>query len=142
MRLAAAVGQPDEYAGELPVAYVVAKPGRMLTEAELLAFAATRIPERAAMPKRIACLPELPLTAIGKVYKPALRLQAAERVVRERLMQAGLDALVAVHGEDRSGRLVLCFVPTPGATQRGAPQPLETRLRTLMGGFALAWEMG
>jgi fatty-acyl-CoA synthase len=138
--LAAVVGEPDEYAGELPVAYVVAKPGATLDEAEVLAFAAPHIAERAAVPKRITLLPALPLTAIGKVYKPALRLHAAERVVGERLTRAGLAARVAVRGEDRGGRLVLRFVPGDD----GGPeklQALEPSLRALMAGFALAWEI-
>ena len=142
--LAAVVGEPDEYAGELPVAFVVAKPGATLDVAELLAAAAPHIAERAAVPKRITLLPSLPLTAIGKVYKPALRLQAAERVVGERLARAGLSARVAVRGEDRGGRLVLRFVVGVGEGEGGgrkALQALEPSLRELMAGFALAWEI-
>ena len=141
--LAAVVGEPDEYASELPVAFVVAKPGATLDVAELLAAAAPHIAERAAVPKRITLLPSLPLTAIGKVYKPALRLQAAERVVGERLARAGLSARVAVRGEDRGGRLVLRFVAVVGEGEGGGPaalQALEPSLRELMAGFALAWE--
>lgn len=138
--LAAVVGEPDEYAGELPVAYVVAKPGAALGEAELLAFAAPRIAERAALPKRVTFLNALPLTAIGKVYKPALRVQAAERVVAERLHAAGLAQRVAARGEDRGGRLVVAFA----ARGDGGARPLqdvEPRLRALMAGFAIAWEL-
>jgi fatty-acyl-CoA synthase len=51
--LAVAVGSPDAYAGEVPVAYVQPKPGAAVTEEELLEFAASTIPERAAVPKRI-----------------------------------------------------------------------------------------
>lgn len=139
--LAAAVGEPDEYAGELPVAYVVAKPGRTIDEAQLLTFAAPKIPERAAMPRRVTVLPALPLTAIGKVYKPALRLAAAERVIRERLSRAGLDELFVVHGEDRGGRLVLCFSLMAGAAVAAPPAAGHDELRALMAGFALAWEI-
>jgi len=139
--LAAAVGEPDEYAGELPVAFVVAKPGVALSEAELLAHAAPHIPERAALPKRIECLPALPLTAIGKVYKPALRLRATERVLRERLRRAGLDTRVAVRGEDRSGKIVLRFVPA-AVGDAAEHEQLAAVLRKMMAGFALAWELG
>jgi fatty-acyl-CoA synthase len=138
LALAAVVGAPDEYAGELPVAYVVAKPGADVDEEDLLAFAAARIPERAALPKRISVLPALPLTAIGKIYKPALRLQAAEHVLRERLQQAGLSGRVAVQGVDRGGRLLLRFVAAEGV----ATATVEPELRALMAGFALAWEVG
>lgn len=138
--LAAVVGEPDEYAGELPVAFVVAKPGADLDEAMLLAGAAPHIPERAAVPKRITFLPSLPLTAIGKVYKPALRLHAAERVILERIQQAGLSERVTVKGEDRGGRIVMRFLAADGAEPQ-ALKALEPSLRALMAGFALAWEL-
>jgi fatty-acyl-CoA synthase len=138
--LAAAVGEPDEYAGELPVAFVVVKPGVTVDEAELLAFASPRIPERAAMPRRIECVPALPLTAIGKVYKPALRLRATERVLRDRLQRAGLERRVAVQGEDRSGQLVMRFV-VAASSDADAREGVHAALRALMTGFALAWEV-
>ena len=83
--LAAAVGEPDEYAGEVPVAFVVLEARRNGRRGELLAFIEPHIAERPAVPKRIELLPALPLTAIGKVYKPALRARAIEHVLRERL---------------------------------------------------------
>ena len=138
--MAAVVGEPDEYAGELPVAYVVTKPGVPVDEAALLATAAPHIPERAAVPKRITFLPSLPLTAIGKVYKPALRLHAAEHVILLRLQQAGLADRVAVKGEDRGGRLVMRFLAADGAELQ-AHRALEPSIGALMAGFALAWEM-
>jgi fatty-acyl-CoA synthase len=138
VQLAAAVGEPDEYAGELPVAFVVPRPGSTLDEGELLAFAAEHIAERAACPKRITVLSALPLTAIGKVYKPALRLQAMQRVVQDRLDRAGLGARVRSEGEDRGGRLVLRFVPTPGESATALQEPL----RAVMAGFAIAYDIG
>jgi fatty-acyl-CoA synthase len=137
VQMAAAVGEPDEYAGELPVAYVVAQPGAVLDADELLAFVAPHLPERAACPRRITVLPALPLTAIGKVYKPALRLQAMQRVVAERLPAAGLAGRVRAEGEDRGGRLVLRFVPLPGESAADLAEPL----RRLMAGFAIAHEI-
>lgn len=89
--LAAAVGEPDEYAGELPVAFVSLRAGAEVTPAELSAFANERIPERPAYPKRIQVLQTLPLTAIGKVFKPRLRALSCETVFSERLVKAGLQ---------------------------------------------------
>ena len=100
VQVAAAVGQPDEYAGELPVAYVVMKSGHKVDGAELLDFLAQHIAERPAQPKRIDVLDALPQTAVGKVYKPALRILAIERVLRERLDHCGLSAEVHVQGHD------------------------------------------
>lgn len=71
--LAAAVGRPDTHAGEVPVVFVELRAGQTATEVELLAFACARIPERAAHPKAVHLIEAMPLTAVGKVFKPALR---------------------------------------------------------------------
>jgi fatty-acyl-CoA synthase len=83
--LAAAIGSPDAHAGELPVAYVTLAPGQQATEAELRAFAEAHIPERAAWPKQVYTAAELPLTAIGKILKPALVKQEIGRVYTRQL---------------------------------------------------------
>ncbi len=49
----AAVGKPDAYAGELPIAYVQRIAGSNATEEELAAFAGEQVPERPAVPKEI-----------------------------------------------------------------------------------------
>lgn len=69
----AAVGSPDRYTGEMPVAYVTLKPGHLVISEELLQYAALNIPERAAVPKAIYIIKEMPVTAVGKIFKPALR---------------------------------------------------------------------
>ena len=80
--LCAAVGAPDAYAGELPVAFATLKPGGHVTEAELLAFTAARVDEAPAKPKSITVLPRMPVTNVGKIYKPELRTLAAGAVVQ------------------------------------------------------------
>ena len=66
IELAAVVGEPDAYAGELPVAFVQLKPGTTADPAELLKYAADRTPERAAVPVQLYILNTIPLTAVGK----------------------------------------------------------------------------
>jgi fatty-acyl-CoA synthase len=85
---AAAVGRPDSYAGEVPVAYVQLVPGAAVTPADLLAALAPRIAERAALPKEIIVLDQLPLTDVGKPIKAALRLDIAQRTFRSVLVDA------------------------------------------------------
>lgn len=84
---AAAVGEPDAYAGEIPVAYVQLKPGAEASEADLAKHVRPLISERPAIPKSIRILPVLPLTAVGKVFKPELRddaaINAVQRVANE-----------------------------------------------------------
>jgi len=64
----AAVGKPDAYAGELPVAYVVLKAGATITEQDLLDHAQQTVRERAAIPKSIVILDQMPMTAVGKIF--------------------------------------------------------------------------
>jgi len=81
--LCAAVGAPDAYAGELPVAFATLKPGSDVSEAELLAFTAERVDEGPAKPKSITVLNAIPVTNVGKIYKPELRTLATAAVVQK-----------------------------------------------------------
>lgn len=83
--LAAAVGQPDPYAGEIPVAYVQLKAGADISEEELLAFCQQQVGEKAAIPKAIRIVREIPLTPIGKIYKPQLVWNEIRYVIEEAL---------------------------------------------------------
>ncbi len=127
---AAAVGRPDRHSGEVPVAYVVpAGPGRF-DEADLLAWAGTAIGEPAARPKRIYPVDAIPVTAVGKQFKPALIADAAVRAITEALAAAGLTyARAAAAHED--GRLVV--------TVTGAD---PGRVRDAVAGFALTVRSG
>jgi fatty-acyl-CoA synthase len=87
---AAAVGRPDIHAGEVPVAYVTLTSPDAVSAEDLCSWATARVPERAAAPKLVTVVPDLPLTAIGKPYKLPLRADAARR--------AALDALAELPG--------------------------------------------
>src|SRR5271167_4451631 len=130
VRAAVAVGRPDRHSGEVPVAYVVpADPGRF-DEADLLAWAADAIDEPAARPKRIYPMTEIPVTAVGKPFKPALLADAAVRAITEALAAAGVaDARATAAHED--GRLVV--------TVTGAD---PGRVRDAVAGFALTVRCG
>jgi fatty-acyl-CoA synthase len=102
----AAVGRPDRYAGEVPVAYVVPADPDRFNEAELLAWATTAIGEPAARPKRIHAVAEIPTTTVGKQYKPVLVADAAECAVSAALADAGVSAR-SVNAGHQDGRLVV-----------------------------------
>jgi fatty-acyl-CoA synthase len=87
--IAAAVGQPDCYAGELPVAFVTLKVGATVSGEQLRGYLEP-IVEPAAVPKHVSILPDLPMTPIGKIYKPALRVLATRRAIELALAGAGL----------------------------------------------------
>jgi fatty-acyl-CoA synthase len=112
------------------VAYVVPAGPRLFDETELLAWAVTAIDEAAARPKRIYPIDAIPLTSVGKQFKPALLADAAVRVVTDALTAAGLSgAQVTAAHED--GRLVL--------TVTGAD---PDRVRDAVAGFALTVRCG
>ena len=76
------------------------------TKPELLAWAATAIGEPAARPKRIYPIETIPVTAIGKHYKPALAADAAARAAADALADAGLPE-ARVTAAHENGRLVV-----------------------------------
>lgn len=77
------MGEPDEYAGELPVAYVSLRPGSRVDAEALSAFANARIPERPAFPKRIEIDPQ-PLPYLDA---PSNRAAGALDITLEVLLQ-------------------------------------------------------
>ena len=71
-----------------------------------MTHARRHIHERAAYPKHLTILPELPKTAVGKVFKPALRMQAITRVYNGALEAEDLAARVVSVVDDRKRGLV------------------------------------
>ena len=71
---AAVVARPDDKWGETPCAFVTLKPGRTLTEAELIAFCRDHM-ARFKVPKTII-FEDLPKTSTGKIQKFLLRDRA------------------------------------------------------------------
>jgi len=115
----AAVGQPDQYSGEVPVAYVVPAGPGPFDEAELLAWAAAAIDEAAARPKHVYPVDAIPVTAIGKQFKPALSADAAVRAVTGALTHAGLAAARTTAAHD-DGRLVVTVTDADPALVQAA----------------------
>ena len=101
------------------MAYIVPADAGRFDEADLLAWAATTIDEPAARPKRIYPVTEIPVTAVGKQFKPALLADAAVRAITEALAVAGLpDARAAAEYEH--GRLVVTVTGADPGRVRGA----------------------
>lgn len=101
-----AIGLPDPYAGELPMAYVVKTPGSEISASELIEHCKIEISERAAVPKRIEFLDAMPLTAVGKIFRPALRQSISEKVIRELLLEQEISASVSGELEKKRGLVV------------------------------------
>lgn len=77
--LAAAVGKPDAYAGELPVAYVQLLPGASISADQLMDYLSQNISERPALPKEVMIVDAIPMTAVGKIFKPQLKWELARQ---------------------------------------------------------------
>jgi len=127
-----AIGQPDSFAGELPCAYVELVEGAEVTVSDLMRYARENIHERAAVPRHIEILDELPKTAVGKVFKPDLRKRAITRVYDDALHHAGLAAEVADVYEDKKRGLVARLRKT-GDVDPG-------KVEHVLGEFTRPWE--
>ena len=85
VKACAAVGAPDPYAGEVPVAFVTLKEGLTADAESLRDFAARHVDEPLARPKYVEILPALPTTNVGKVFKPELRDITKRRYLEKEL---------------------------------------------------------
>ncbi|WP_410211435.1 acyl-CoA synthetase [Aquirhabdus sp.] len=125
--LAAAVGRPDAHAGELPVAYVQLKAGAHTTEAELLTFIESHMTERAALPKQIHIIAEMPLTAVGKIFKPTLKHIEIKHALTLALHSAHLSQCTLSVRDDKSRGIVIDVLLSD--------QTLESDVRKVLGQF-------
>ena len=131
VQLCAAVGAPDAYAGELPVIFATLVPGASATEEELLAFTSARVDEAPARPKWVSVIGTMPMTNVGKIYKPELRAMAALHVVNAAVAEACAElgvpesALPVVKTEGES----LVRVQIDSAAAGPLAAPLQERLR-------------
>jgi fatty-acyl-CoA synthase len=128
---AAAVGRPDPYAGEVPVAYVTLTPGGTVGADELCTWASGRVAEPAAAPKAVIVLEAIPVTEIGKPYKLPLRADATRRAVLDAIAGISPHAAVVVRIED--GAAVATVTVPPGVR----PADVEA----VLGRYAIRWEL-
>jgi fatty-acyl-CoA synthase len=141
--LVAVVGQPDAYAGELPVAFVQLKSAVKIEADELIAFVAERTPERAAVPVAVYFIDAIPLTAVGKVFKPALRLDAMRRVVTRMLADLRSPAVsigVDVGAHASHGSLIAVSVAGVSEAERASMAGrIDARLNPLATRHEITW---
>ena len=139
--LAALVGQPDAYAGELPLAYVQLKPDAKTTPAELVEFVRERTPERAAVPVNVVLIDSMPLTGVGKVFKPQLRWDAGQRVFAAALAdlsQRGASVSVSVAAHPVHGNLATVAIAGVATAERAA---IEQQVHERLNPFVLRHEI-
>ena len=130
---AGAIGQPDAHSGEIPCAYVELVEGGTATGEELRAHCKIHVHERAAIPRHVEVLGELPKTAVGKIFKPDLRKRAITRIYDAALAEAGIPARVAEVVDDKKRGLV-------ARIEKTGPAVDESALAATLGGFTRPWE--
>lgn len=109
VQMSSAVGMPDAYAGEVPVLFVVPSPGQTIDLAQLREHLEHNVNEPPARPKRVVLLEALPVTAVGKIFKPALRDLAVREKVRteiDRIFGPDAAADILVEKDEKLNTLV------------------------------------
>jgi fatty-acyl-CoA synthase len=116
------------------MAFVQLKPGAEATPDELREFARKEIPERAAVPVQVVPIPQMPLTGVGKIFKPALRLDATQRAFDAALAPIKAEGValdVIVRTDATHGTLAVVRVAN------GPSEAVVKRCAELLGGFQI-----
>jgi fatty-acyl-CoA synthase len=128
---AQAVGRPDVHAGEVPVAFVTLAVGTEATPEELRVWASDRVPEQAAAPKTVTVLDTIPVTLVGKPFKPALRAEATREAIAEALRD--VRDVTGVRAVVEGGAVVTVVGLTDGSN--------KDRIKETLDRFAIPWRM-
>jgi fatty-acyl-CoA synthase len=139
--VAAAVGRPDAHAGEVPVAYVQLKPDCKLTSQAIMEYLEGEIGEKAALPKEIFILDDIPLTPIGKIFKPSLRWDAVRHVYEQEIRQMGTDisdVSVKVREDKLHGILALIEVK---AGENASAEEINEKIGEVLSRFTVKYEL-
>lgn len=123
VQMSSAVGMPDAYAGEVPILFVVPSPGQTIDMARLRDHLESNVNEPPAKPKRVVLLDALPVTAVGKIFKPTLRDLAVREKVRfeiDRIFGAETAAEILVEKDDRLNTVVRILLDSSDQTRTKA----------------------
>ena len=141
IQVAAAVGQPDPHGGEVPVAYVQLQDGAERTPEEILDYLQQTIGERAAIPKQVTIIDTMPLTPVGKIFKPALRWDSIKRVYQTELQALG-DSAASVEvtvGEDKIHGAMATLTIKPAADV--ANDDMETKVADILARYTVKYRL-
>jgi hypothetical protein len=141
IKVAAAVGRPDPHAGEVPVAYVQLQENTDLSTQEILDYLQKEIGERAAIPKEITIIDEIPLTPVGKIFKPALRWDAIKKVYESKLEALGAyvkKLTVAVKEDKVHGSIVSITIKTAEGT---SVEKVNDRVAEILSRYTVKYQL-
>ncbi len=103
-----------------------------MTDDELRDWARDQVPERAAAPKAVTVLDALPVTAVGKPYKLALRADATREAVADALARHALES-PASRSASRTARSWPSSAWPDGAD--------EAAVKAILDRYAIAWRL-
>jgi fatty-acyl-CoA synthase len=89
------------------------------------------------VPVQVALIPVMPVTGVGKIYKPALRLEAARHAFEAAiapLQEEGTTATVTIRNDPAYGTLAAVRVTASAGASREA---ITERCSELLGGFQI-----
>ena len=109
------------------MAFVTLKAGATVSGEELRRYLEPIVSEPAALPKYVAILPDLPVTPVGKIYKPALRVLATKRAIESALSGAGLAASAFEIAASEVEALIYVGSEQAAATAKRALQGMPIR---------------
>ena len=141
VQVAAAVGRPDARVGEMPVAFVQLQQGSTLTEDKLLEHLQQSIGERAAVPKEVFIIDEMPLTLVGKIFKPALKWDMIKQVYLRELEAIGdmVESVEVQVGEDKiHGSMATVTIKVAEGTDE---DDVKKRVDELLGVFTVNYHL-
>jgi len=141
VQVAAAIGRPDSRVGEIPVAYVQLQPGADITPESILEHLQKTVGERAAIPKEVFIVDEVPLTTVGKIFKPALKWDLTRRVFELELeaMADVVNKIEVVVAEDKIHGSSAVITIEPLATI--SVDEAKMKVDELLGGFAIHYQI-
>lgn len=139
--VSAAVGMPDEYAGEIPTLFVSPLPGTELVMDEIRDYVHARIHEPPARPRHVFVIEEIPLTGVGKVFKPALRALAVRYKIDSLLHAIGmpLDVLDVSEADGPHGASRVRLTSRQAIDRTQVRQELDAMLARLPIRVEIVW---
>jgi fatty-acyl-CoA synthase len=141
VEIAAAVGKPDEYAGELPIAYVQLKPGATISADELRQYARQNVVERAAAPTEVILVDDIPKTGVDKVFKPALRFDAIRRTYEDVIANhPGIQVQATVKVDNHPTAGVMASISLYGTSSQNQEALVRAALSPFPIQFRVEWQ--
>ena len=141
VKVVAAVGRPDPHAGEVPVVYVEVSKDSGISDRNVMEWAASNIGERAAVPKEVIITDHIPLTAVGKIFKPALKWDAIKRTYEKELKALGsvAESFDVSVGEDKiyGTSVSIKIKPSSGVSQ----EEIKKHVSEILANYTVHYEV-